>query len=40
MGVVVGFSLHQFAGVLKLRGADGQPYLLIGGHPHAQASES
>lgn len=31
MGVAVGFSLHQFAEVLKLRDADGQPYLLIGG---------
>ncbi len=31
MGVAVGFSLHQFAEVLKIRDADGQPYLLIGG---------
>jgi hypothetical protein len=27
----VGFSLHQFSEVFKLRDATGQPYLLIGG---------
>jgi hypothetical protein len=31
MGVTVGFSLHQFSEVLKIRDAAGQPYLLIGG---------
>ena len=31
MGVAVGFSLHQFSEVLKIRDAAGQPYLLIGG---------
>ena len=31
MGVAVGFSLHQFVEVLKIRDAAGQPYLLIGG---------
>ena len=31
MGVVLGFSLHQFAEVLQIRDAAGQPYLLIGG---------
>ena len=31
MGVVLGFSLHQFAEVLKIRNAAGEPYLLIGG---------
>lgn len=31
MGVTVGFSLHQFSEVLKIRDAAGQPYILIGG---------
>jgi len=31
MGVTVGFSLHQFSEVFKIRDAAGQPYLLIGG---------
>ena len=31
MGVTVGFSLHQFAEVFKIRDATGQPYVLIGG---------
>lgn len=31
MGIAVGFLLHQFAEVLKIRDAAGQPYLLIGG---------
>jgi len=31
MGLTVGFSLQQFAEVLKIRDATGQPYLLIGG---------
>ena len=31
MGVVVGFSLRQFSEVFKIRDADGQPYVLIGG---------
>lgn len=31
MGVTVGFSLHQFSEVLKLRDATDQPYLLMGG---------
>ncbi len=31
MGVIVGFSLHQFSEVLKIRDAAGQPYILIGG---------
>lgn len=31
MGVAVGFSLHQFSEVLKIRDTAGQPYLLIGG---------
>lgn len=31
MGIVVGFSLHQFDAVLKIRNEKGQPYLLIGG---------
>ncbi|HEY1661318.1 MAG TPA: hypothetical protein VGI03_02775 [Verrucomicrobiae bacterium] len=28
---VVGFSLHQFSDVLKIRDAAGHPYILIGG---------
>jgi hypothetical protein len=31
MGVAVGFSLQQFSKVFKIRDADGQPYVLIGG---------
>jgi hypothetical protein len=31
MGIVVGFSLQQFSEVLKIRDANGQPYVLIGG---------
>jgi hypothetical protein len=31
MGVTVGFSLRQFSEVFKIRDADGQPYILIGG---------
>ena len=31
MGVTVGFFLHQFSEVFKIRDAAGQPYLLIGG---------
>lgn len=31
MGIVVGFSLRQFSKVFKIRDADGQPYVLIGG---------
>jgi hypothetical protein len=31
MGVTVGFSLQQFSEVFKIRDADGQPYVLIGG---------
>lgn len=31
MGVVVGFSLHQFDKVFTIRNAEGKPYLLIGG---------
>jgi len=31
MGIVVGFSLRQFSEVFKIRDADGQPYVLIGG---------
>ena len=31
MGLTVGFSLQQFAEVLKIRDAAGQPYILIGG---------
>ena len=31
MGVAVGFSLRQFSEVFKIRDADGQPYVLIGG---------
>lgn len=31
MGLTVGFSLHQFSEVLKIRDAAGQPYVLVGG---------
>ena len=31
MAVTVGFSLQQFSEVFKIRDADGQPYILIGG---------
>lgn len=31
MGIAVGFSLRQFSEVFKIRDADGQPYVLIGG---------
>ncbi len=31
MGLIVGFSLRQFAEVFKIRDPDGQPYVLIGG---------
>ena len=31
VGLVVGFFLHQFSAVLKLRDANGRPYVLIGG---------
>jgi len=31
MGVAVGFSLQQFSEVLKIRNAEGQPYVLVGG---------
>jgi len=31
MGIVVGFSLRQFSEVFKIRDADGQPYVLVGG---------
>ena len=31
MGVIVGFSLHQFSEVLNIRDETGRPYLLIGG---------
>ena len=31
MGLAVGFSLQQFSEVLKIRDAEGQPYVLIGG---------
>ena len=31
MGVTVGFSLHQFSELFKIRDATGQPYVLIGG---------
>ena len=31
MGIAVGFSLRQFSDVFKIRDADGQPYVLIGG---------
>jgi hypothetical protein len=31
MGVVVGYSLQQFSEVFKIRNAEGQPYVLIGG---------
>ena len=31
MAVTVGFSLRQFSEVFKIRDADGQPYVLIGG---------
>jgi hypothetical protein len=31
MAVTLGFSLHQFSAVFKIRDADGQPYILIGG---------
>jgi hypothetical protein len=31
MDVAVGFSLRQFSEVFKIRNADGQPYVLIGG---------
>lgn len=31
MGIAVGFSLQQFSDVFKIRNADGQPYVLIGG---------
>ena len=31
MGVTVGFTLHQFSEVFKIRDASGLPYILIGG---------
>jgi hypothetical protein len=31
MGLTVGFSLHQFSEVFKIRDAAGQPYVLVGG---------
>ena len=31
MAVTVGFSLRQFSDIFKIRDADGQPYILIGG---------
>lgn len=31
MGIIVGFFLHQFSEVFKVRDATGQPYILIGG---------
>ena len=31
MAVIVGFSLHQFSEVFKIRDSAGRPYLLIGG---------
>lgn len=31
MAITVGFSLRQFSEVFKIRDADGQPYVLIGG---------
>jgi hypothetical protein len=31
MGLAVGFSLHQFSEVFKIRDAAGLPYILIGG---------
>lgn len=31
LGLTVGFSLHQFSEVFKIRDASGQPYILIGG---------
>lgn len=31
MVIAVGFSLQQFSEVLKIRDADGQPYVLVGG---------
>jgi hypothetical protein len=31
MGLTVGFSLHQFSEVFKIRDAAGKPYLIIGG---------
>lgn len=31
MGLTVGFSLHHFAEVFKIRDAAGQPYVLVGG---------
>ncbi len=31
MAIAVGFSLRQFSEVFKIRDADGQPYVLIGG---------
>lgn len=31
MGLTVGFSLHQFSEVFKVRDAAGQPYVLVGG---------
>jgi hypothetical protein len=31
MGVTVGFFLRQFSEVFKIRDAEGQPYVLIGG---------
>jgi len=31
MGLTVGFSLHQFSEVFRIRDAAGQPYILIGG---------
>ncbi len=31
MAVTVGFSLGQFSEIFKIRDADGQPYILIGG---------
>ncbi len=31
MGLAVGFSLHQFSEVFKVRDAAGKPYILIGG---------
>lgn len=31
VGLIVGFSLWQFSEIFKIRDADGQPYVLVGG---------